>query len=208
MRIIQWGVTILLVSLPGIAFAQQPPTQQQSSDQKPEDALAAAARRTREQKKDQPKVKKVWDNDNLPTKADEANVAGDTGAQDQNAAGETPSAPAEASPAPESAPGDAAAEAKRKTEISGEIGQAKEQLAALTKELDILTRKYALDQQTFYGKTNYSSDKQGAATLQDEKNQIDAKKQEIADAQKRIDDLSAKLNEPASDTAKAPANPQ
>ena len=73
--------------------------------------------------------------------------------------------------------------------------------------MDLLTRKYALDQQTYYGKTNYAADKDGAAKLKDEQDQIDAKKQEVADAQKKIDELTAKLNEGAADTKPA-SNPQ
>ena len=206
MKIREWGLAIALVLLPSaaVAAAQQPA--QTPQDQKPVDALAAAARKAREQKKDQPKPAKVWDNDSLP-KQGELNVVGDTGSNDRNAeAGEaSDSQPAPAEAGAQAAPSseDAAAEAKRKAEISSEIAQTKDQLQSLNTDLDILARKYALDQQSYYGETGYASDKAGAAKLKDEENQIADKKQAIADAQKKIDDLTRQLNE-----SKAPANPQ
>ena len=40
-----------------------------------------------------------------------------------------------------------------------------------------------------------------AAALDEEKSQVDAKQQEVADAQKKVDDLQAKLNAPSGDAA-------
>jgi Fe-S-cluster formation regulator IscX/YfhJ len=51
-----------------------------------------------------------------------------------------------------------------------------------------------MDQQTYYGKTDYSSDKAGAAALADEKNQIDSKQQQVTDAEKKVADLQAQLD--------------
>jgi len=44
----------------------------------------------------------------------------------------------------------------------------------------------------YYNKPDYQSDKAGAAALNDEQSQIDAKQQEITDLQKKIDDMQAK----------------
>jgi len=201
----------LLACAPGIVAAQQSSqsaqtgqtSQAQPSDKKPDDAVADAARRTKDQKKDQPKAAKVWDNDNIPSKPDAITVLGEpdsaTDGVDQKAA-----------VAPNTTPQDtkaAEADAKEKAAVLSELTAAKEQLQSLNTDLDILTRKNALDQQSYYGQTNYASDKQGAAKMKDEQDQIDAKKQEIAETQKKIDELTEKLNRSPSET-KTPANPQ
>ena len=68
MKIAHGALIVLLVSPLGIVSAR--PQQDTSSppDQQQSDSLAAAARRARDQKKDQSKPAKVWDNDNIPTK--------------------------------------------------------------------------------------------------------------------------------------------
>jgi len=181
MKIAHGALIILLVLPLGNAWARPqqtapPPDQQQN------DSLAAASRRAQEQKKDQKKAAKVWDNDNLPTAPGAVSVVGQT--------------PAAASPA-----GDAVSEnAADETNASGatpegkpadhvDVGALEDQLKDLRTDLDILQRKYTLDQQTYYGKTNYAADKAGAAALQDEKAQIDAKQQEIDDIQNKLNSL-------------------
>jgi hypothetical protein len=73
------------------------------------------------------------------------------------------------------------------------LEEAKQKLESLKTDLDILQRKYALDQQTYYSKPEYQSDKDGAAALQGEDNQIQDKEQDVEAAQKRVDDLQAQL---------------
>ena len=69
--------------------------------------------------------------------------------------------------------------ADKKAAIEADLAAAKENLQTLQNDLDILQRKFALDQQTYYSKPDYSSDKAGAAALNDEQDQIDAKQQEM-----------------------------
>lgn len=185
MRIARWGLLILLVSPLGTALAQ--PRQQTSSpsDQQT-DSLAAAARRTREQKKNQPKAAKVWDNENIPATPGGISVVGNAAAPEQQ-----PAQNAQAGAAEENKP---AKTAEDKSAVQSGLAAAKQQLESLKKDLDIAHRKYGLDQQMYYGKPDYASDKAGAAALKDEQAQIDAKQQEVADAQKKIDDLQAKLD--------------
>ncbi len=213
MKIAKLGLVGLLAWAPGVAAAQQQSsqssqsTQTQSSDQKQDDSLAAAARRAREQKKETPKPAKVWDNENIPSKPDGISVIGESssgsGNADQSA---TPAATASNAP---NAAKDSAAEAREKAELTAELAEAKEHLASLTTDLDILTRKYGLDQQMFYTKPDYASDRDGAAKLKAEEDDMAAKKEEIEAAQKKIDELTAKLNQSASSSDTKPAsNPQ
>jgi peptidoglycan hydrolase CwlO-like protein len=45
----------------------------------------------------------------------------------------------------------------------------------------------------YLSKPEHENDKEGAAQMQDEEDQISAKQQEVADAQKKVDELQAKL---------------
>jgi hypothetical protein len=207
MKIVKLALGAALLSWPIVAPARQSSqtTDTQSSEQKKDDALAAAARRAREQKKDQPKAGKVWDNDNIPSKPDAINVLGQSTSAadntDQNGAAATPNA------APEPAKS-AEADSKERASIASELADAKEKLQSLNTDLDILARKYVLDQASYDEKPNYSSDKEGAAKLKGEQDEIDAKRQEIADAQKKIDDLTAKLIARSEDSNKPTSTPQ
>lgn len=166
MRIANWALIIALVLPVGVASAQQQ-----------EESTAAAARRAQEQKKkNPPKSAKVWDNDNIQGKPGNVNVVGQTAAP---AAEQEAAAP----PTPE-----------EQSALEGDVSAAKAQLQNLKTDLDILQRKYALDQRTYLGKTNYASDKAGAAALVDEKSQVDAKQAEVDAAQKKLDDLQSKLD--------------
>lgn len=216
MKIAKLGLVGLLVWAPGLAAARQQSsqssqsgqsTQAQASDQKQDDSLAAAARRAREQKKDAPKTTKVWDNENMPSKPDGISVIDESGSGSSNA--EQSATPAATTSNAPNAAKDSATDAREKAALTAELAEAKEHLASLTTDLDILTRKYGLDQQMYYSKTDYASDKDGAAKLKAEEDDMGAKKEEIEAAQKKIDELTSKLNQtaPSSDTKPA-SNPQ
>jgi len=182
-----WGLVILLLAPVRVAFGRQQATQQ-------EDPVAAAARRAREQKQQQTKAPKVWDNDTIPKRPGAVSVIGPAAPENE------PAAPVPAGNA-ENKPGDsdigkkaASTAAEQKSAIETDLSAAKEQLQTLQNDLDILQRKYTLDQQMHYGKPDYASDKAGAASLQDEQDQIDAKQQEMIAAQQKIAELQAKLN--------------
>jgi hypothetical protein len=188
MRSSTWGIVVVLLALSGIASAQQQPTQQ-------DDPVAVAARHAREQKKQQPKAK-VWDNDNIPKNAGSLSVVGQP-ASDTGGARADSSANAAASDnqtAGSAAKDSAAPKAEKRAAIESNLAAAKEALQNLQNDLDILQRKFALDQQTYYSKPGYSSDKSGASALNDEQDQIDAKQLEMGDAQRKIADLQAQLN--------------
>ncbi len=202
MRIARWGLVLLLASWGGIAGARQEaqtqPAQQQSQqasdqnrDQKQADSLAAAARHAREEKKQQPKAARVYDNDDLPTQG-LISVVGEAKPATENAS----AAEKAGVPSTKSAPSKkSGTDEARKAELELQLADAKQHLQSVTTDLDIASRKYALDQQTYYGKPDFSSDEQGAAALQIEGKLAESEKQEAADAQKKVDDLTEKLKE-------------
>jgi hypothetical protein len=174
MKLAKWGLAIFLVYPLTIASAQP---QDATQSAQPQDSLAAAARRAREQKKDQTKAPKVWDNDNIPSQQGGISVVGNASAASDEASGQTQ---VQAASPKEQAKPDAAAKA-------AELEADNHQLESLKADLDLLQRKFVLDQQAYYVKPDYSSDKDGAAALKDEQDQIDAKQQQIDDLQKKID---------------------
>jgi hypothetical protein len=188
---------IFLLLPAGAAYAQSaaapaPAAQSQSSS----DALAAAAKRAREDKPDQPKTARVWDNDNIPKAGHAISVIGQ---KDEAAADGTVDPAAAAAPAN----GPAAAGANGAPENAGkggghlhaQIDAAKEKLASLRTDLELMQRTLVLDSQMYYGKPDYSSDTEGARKLQDEQAQIAAKQEAIEGVEKEIADLENQLKD-------------
>jgi hypothetical protein len=191
MKLAKWGLAILLVS--PIAMVSAAPAQSQDSTQsgQQQDALAAAARRAREQKKDQPKAAKVWDNDNIPSGSGAVSVVGDSGESAATPSDQGAQSQDQTASSTESNQQAQPAAAKDQAAKSAELDSDQQQLKSLKTDLDIAQRKLVLDQQMYYGKPDYSSDKAGAAALKDEQDQIDAKQQQIDDLQKQIDALQS-----------------
>jgi hypothetical protein len=192
----RWGLALLLVSPVGAAVAQ--PRQDQTpppAPQQEQDPVAAAARHARDQKKDQTKAAKVYDNDSIPNVPGAINIVGQ--APSASDASVNPPAADQAAAAASgqgnnTVPG-AVAKPANAAAVSAELDAAKAQLLSLQKDLDILQRKFALDQQMFLVNPNKDSDREGAAVLKNEQTQMAAKQQEVADAQKKVDELQAKL---------------
>jgi len=188
MRIGRLGIAILLVMPLGIAAAQQGQQQPQT--------LADAARRSREQKKEQAKPARFWDNESIPKTPNGVSVVGDAAASSGPEA-ETGDEKASNPPATgATAPGTDADAARNSKSGDAELNAAKEHLKQLTADLDLLSRRYDLDRQTYYGKPDYSKDPDGAENLKLEQNQIEAKRQDVAEAQKKVDEAQAKLGPP------------
>jgi hypothetical protein len=179
MKLARWGLTILLVS-PLVAAGVEAHQDQTSTSSDQDGSLAAASRRALEQKKEQAKTVKVWDNDTMPTAPGGVNVVGQ---ESPSGSDTTPSS----TPAVAGKPADVPA-------IQSNLDAAKQELESLKTDLDILQRKYTLDEQDYLRNPNHPSDKAGAAALEDEQNQISDKQQAIADAQKKIADLQARLD--------------
>lgn len=191
MKIAKLAIAALLIFPAGIAGAR-PQAQSGQSDQSgqsargpaaKQDPIVEAARKSQELKKDQPKAAKVWDNDNIPSKPGDVSVIGETAApaDASAAAGSTAAAPAEVKPAP------------TRAEIESGVRDARQRLLTVKTDLDILQRTYDLDNQMYMSKPDYASDKEGAAKMADEKAQVEAKRQEVSDLEKKIQDLEGKM---------------
>jgi hypothetical protein len=199
------GLAILLLMQAGSIYGQQ---------QDDSTSVADAARRTREQKKEQPKAAKIWDNDTIPRKPGEVSVigqtpgagaAGDDSAAAKDATGNAAAATADSAasapnpssePTPAAATGDKSDREKLASEvgaIQSDLTAAKSQLQTLKADLDIAQRKFNLDSQTYYSKPNYVADKDGAASIAAEKADLESKQVAVADAQMKVDRLEAKL---------------
>jgi hypothetical protein len=198
MKIAHWSIGILLVMPMGIAAGQAQPPAQDAQAPAPTDSLAAAAKQAREAKKDQPKSARVWNDDTIPKSNAAISVVGQTPDDNAGAA----AAPGDAAAAPPAAAangtvgagGVAAAGGGDRKALESSIANAKEKLATIKVDLDLLQRTYTLDSQMYYIKPDYASNTDGAAKLKDEQDQIAAKQQEMDDEQKKIDDLNAELS--------------
>jgi hypothetical protein len=210
MKIAHWSLGILLSMPMGIAAGQAQPAAQDAQAPAPTpaatDPLAAAAKAAREAKKDQTKPARVWNDDTIPKSNAAISVVGRTPADDaDNAAAAT----GDAANGSAGAGGGATAGAGNRAALETSIRNAKEKLATIKVDLDLLQRTYTLDSQMYYGKPDFASDAEGATKLKDEQDQIAAKQQEMDEQQKKIDDMEAELsNLPAADAAPAtpPAN--
>ena len=188
------GLGILLV-LPAGALSAQ------SSGQSTSDPLAAAAKRAQDTKKDQSKSARVWDNDTIPKAGHEISVVGSNDAvadganpavapdgtvvaSPDGAAGPNPAAPA---------PGPAPNQADLDAKIQAQINDAKESIASMKTDLDLMQRTEVLDSQMYYSKPDYSDDRAGARKLTDEQAKIAEKQQAIDEAEKKLAELETLL---------------
>jgi hypothetical protein len=186
MRIAKFAVAALLIFPAGIAGARQQSGQSGQSSQaaaSKQDPIVEAAKQAQERKKDQAKAAKVWDNDNIPSKPGEVSVIGESPAPADASptADSSAAAPVETRPAP------------TRAELEANVRDARQRLLTMKTDLDILQRTYDLDNQMYMSKPDYASDKEGAAKMADEKAQVDAKRQEIADLEKKVQDLEGKM---------------
>ncbi|HEY0703542.1 MAG TPA: hypothetical protein VGD60_12315 [Candidatus Acidoferrales bacterium] len=184
MRIAHLGLGILLVIPAGVLHAQS------AEGQANADPLAAAAKRARESKQDASKPARVWDNDTIPKSGQTISVVGQSGdaAADGTATatdGANPVAAAGAAGNAVTAPGAAHSE-NTGADVQGRLSSAKEKLASLRTDLDLMQRTLVLDSQMYYGKPDYSNDRAGAQKLADEQAAIASKQQAIDEQEKEI----------------------
>jgi hypothetical protein len=187
------GLAAILFLPVGAVCAQS--SAPQSTAQSSSDPLAAAAKRAQE-KKDQSKPAHVWDNDTIPKAGHEISVVGqnDSTASDGTNPGAAPGAPAGSGVAV-SAPASAQDQAALDAKLQSQVTNAKENLASLKTDLDLMQRTLVLDSQMYYSKPDYSNDRQGARKLTDEQAKIADKQQAIEDAEKKIAELEAQLKD-------------
>jgi hypothetical protein len=184
MKLANFGIILLLVSpLPAVAWPLQNSSSGQSASTGQQESLAEAARRAQEQKKEEPKPTKVWTNDDVPKTDADLSIIGPP----------SEAASAESSEESKTEKKPAAMTAAEKADLETKLEDAKEQLASLKIDLNILERKYPLDEQTYLSNPNHEHDTAGAEALDDEKQQIADKEKEIAEAQKKVDDLQVQV---------------
>jgi hypothetical protein len=167
---------ILACALFPVGAAQARDTQAQQDQ-----SVADAARRSREQKKNATKASKVVTDDDVPARKPST--------EGVNAVAPPASDSQPPSPAAASAAETAASGAKDTSEKAGddpEITSLKAQIAQAAKDLDLLQRELALDQDAYYTKPDYSNDTAGKAKL-------DAEQKQIADKQQEIEGLKTRL---------------
>lgn len=172
---------LLSTALLPAAFAQSQDSQ----------SVAEAARRAREKKKNQAKPAKVITDETLDVKkgdvqsavAEEPKMPGASDAQAQPASGTANTA----APSP-------AAQADEEKKLKKEISALKDQLKDALSDLELLQRENRLDQDAFYSQTNYSGDSAGKQKLDDEKQQISNKQEEITRLKAKLADLQKSLS--------------
>jgi hypothetical protein len=180
MRMTIWTKGLVLVAvlcLAGLSAAARP----QAATQQTGDPVADAARKAREAKKDVPKPKKVWTDDDLkkgtPDAAPTPGTGTATASTGQGGGGGTQA---------NDPNGEAAWRAKFK--------EARDRLAKSEKELDILQRELEKAQLEYYPDPQKAMTQQNTrGDINDKTAKIDAKKNEIAQLKQGLDDLEDQL---------------
>jgi hypothetical protein len=188
-----------------------PPAHSQDPQSQQTQSVADAARRAREEKKNAAKSSKVITDDDLKklpkSGPDAVNVAAPSDAQPASTA---PAGAAEGSDQTAAPTGKGSA---KKAGEDPELARLKAQVAQTKKQLDLLQRELALDQDTFYSNADYAHDTAGRAKLATEQQQIDDKQLELDGLKTRLADLieiENRKKKSASDdgSTPAPAQPQ
>jgi len=195
------GVYVLLIlpalGLAGIAVIAQ---QHQDASQQSGDAVADAARKAREQKKAEPKAKKVFTNDDVapapPVTTTPAATAptGETKETPDGAPAKTGDAAAAGTDKPASVDNSEAGWRKRFVEQRAKISQAEQELDILQREAQKLQVQYYSDPQKALAEQYTRKD----VTDQDAK--IQAKKDEIAKLKQHLSDMEDDLHRSGGDS--------
>jgi len=171
------AVLLAATLLSAAAFAQSQDTQ----------SVAEAARRARAQKKNSEKPAKVITDDTLEVKKGDVQTA----TAEQLRIPGTPATPAQpASNAPSSAP-QGEKKASDDEQRAKDIAALKEQIKQAQSDLDLSKRELALQQDTYFSNVNYARDTAGKAKLDDLKQQVSDKQQELERLKARLTDLQA-----------------
>jgi hypothetical protein len=195
MRVNLWMKLLVFVPvlfLAGLAAAAQP----QGSSQQTGDPVADAARKAREAKKEAPKPKKVYTDDDIKRSAPEPQPA--PAAAPVNADGATTAQAA--GDAAKTADATKSQDATQKEDPNGEAAWRKkfqgqrDKIEKVMKELEVLGRELEKAQMEYY------PDPQKAMTQQNTRGdvnaittKVDAKKQELAQLRQGLDDLEDQL---------------
>jgi hypothetical protein len=189
-------VALPVLGLAGITVIAQ---QQQDASQPTEDPVAVAARKAREQKKDAPKPKKVYTNEDVSSAAAAPAAPSATGKEEAPAAGEAKATP-EGEEKPENG---AATPGKNKNDEAtwrARFKDARERLADAEKELDILQREANKAQSQFYSDPQKAlAEQYSRKDINDHDTKIAAKKEEIAQLKQRLSEMEDELRKAGGD---------
>ncbi len=159
--------------LPAAAFAQAQDSQ----------SVAEAARKARAQKKNTEKAPKVITDETLDVKKGDVQSA----TAEQPRMPGSPEAPAQ--PAAAAAPGRPAAPAAKDQKESKEVADLKVKIKRAQDDLDLLQREQSLENDSYYSQTDYAHDTAGKAKLDDLKQQVTDKQQELERLKARLAEL-------------------
>src|SRR5271168_148737 len=183
------------IFLPALCLAALPALaqQQDNSQQQTGDPVADAARKAREQKKAEPKPKKVYTDEDISRKHDDTPATSTTPA-DQPA----PDAAANGDKTPGAAPADD----KKNDEATWRrrFKELHNKIAVAEKELDILQREADKTQVQYYSDPQKALFEQNDRKLVNENlAKIDAKKQEVDQLKQSLSDLEEQLRKAGGD---------
>jgi chromosome segregation ATPase len=193
----------LLVALPvlglaGIAvLARQ--QQQDTSQQPAADPLAEAARKAREQKKEVPKAKKVYTNDDVASAPSEpASAPAPAAAEQKEEPKEKPASDANAGA--ESAEKAKAPAKNTEEDWRKRFKETREKLADAEKELDILQREAQKAQVQYYSDPQKAlAEQYTRQDITDKDTKIDAKKKEVEQLKQQLSDMEDELRRTGGD---------
>ena len=178
------ALAALFLALP-VRAQQQDPQQQPGTG----DSLAEAARKAKEEKKDNPKPKKVYTEDDISTKKSDVSVVGNA------------PTPADATATPDAvtvAPAKGTQTPEQKWRQAFAAQRAK--IAQAEKELDVLQREESKAGLQYYSDPTKAMKEQLTRNEINEKAaKIAAKKQQIADLKRQMDDMEDQLRKEGGD---------
>ncbi|MGA8552984.1 MAG: hypothetical protein WB630_01085 [Candidatus Acidiferrales bacterium] len=152
----------------------------------PEDPLAAAARKAREQKKDQMKPARVFDNDNIPKQGGISSVGSSSSTPSTASAGSSDSGASSAAGGPPSAK-DEKGWRDKFAKLRHKLDEDQQELALMQRELGVLDVQYynspmeGMQQGLTRSDINEKTDK-----IEAKKKQIEADQQAISDGEEQL----------------------
>ena len=175
---------------------------QDSGAQQDVDPVAAAARRAREQKKDSPKPKKVYTDDDLGSGGARPAAAPTSGSGSKAPSDTEAKEAATTQGEPDAAPGGKGASADKNDEATWrkKFREAREKLADAEKELDILQREQQKAQVQYYSDPQKAMNEQyNRKDIADKDTRIAAKKQEVEQLKQHLSDMEDELRRAGGD---------
>lgn len=181
------GLRFVTLLTTGLLLGLAPAASAQSAQKPKEETLAEAARRLRAQKKPTTDTSRVLTNDNLSaaTIILRETPPGATGESVEPAeVGET--SPDAAAPAPVPATATTPQQDAERAAAQRRADDAQARVTQLKGDLTLLERDFDLARQQFYSNPAYANDSAGQRRLDDQQQQMDARKLELAEAEAKL----------------------